>query len=74
MHQIFSCYLQTEKVTKPKKSNKRVTFDDSVVGKESKTWGSNSHVTINEAEPEGDSKTWEICSSMIFDYDNRYWS
>ncbi|XP_010926542.3 LOW QUALITY PROTEIN: HVA22-like protein a [Elaeis guineensis] len=63
---------KTEKVTKPKKKNKRVTFDDSVVGKESKSWGSNSHVTFNEVEPERDSKTWENSSFMIFDYDNRY--
>lgn len=64
---------KTEKATKPKKSNKRVTFSDETVGKESKSWGSNRHVTFNELEPQRESESWEN-SFMIFDDENRYWA
>ncbi|XP_073110147.1 HVA22-like protein a isoform X2 [Elaeis guineensis] len=65
----------TEKITKPKKSNKRETFGDKVVGKESKSWGSNRHVTFNEVQPQSESNSWENSSFMIFnDDDNRYWT
>lgn len=69
------CHLQTEKVTKAKKINKRETFDDKVVGKESKSCWSNRHVSFNEVEPQRESKRWENSSFMIFNDDNnRYWT
>ncbi|XP_008780673.2 uncharacterized protein LOC103700506 isoform X2 [Phoenix dactylifera] len=70
---------KTEKVTKPKKSNKCVTFDDRVAGKESKPWGSDSHtekvttpkkgnkrVTFDDRVVVKESKSWESNSHMTF--------